>query len=210
MLHCLHGIDQVCSRALEYDEELIYQVDRDTVEAVQLRAAARCPIEREYLQALVKDSSILTFIVDVDVKEQILNIFLHLDSLIPSMRSLGQDLKVLRIHAKGLTCLFGDSEESLRSRLQQSFKGINQRPRYFRVHENEFVLHEQEGSLDEQFHFGIAQLWLFTDRHFMTPSCTGHDELKQLPRKGNPVIWHRFATLAYQLGFESPRIMSYC
>ena len=181
-------------------------MDRDTVEAVQLRAPARSPVDREYLQALVKDSSILTFVVDVDVKERILNNFLHFDSLIPSMRSLGQDLKVLRMHAKVLTCLFGDSEESLRSRLQQSFKGTNQRPGYFRVQKSEFVLHEHEGGLDAQLHFGIAQLWLFAGRHFLIPSRTEQDDSKQLPRKGNPVIWHRFATLAYQLGFESPRI----
>ena len=56
--------------------------------------------------------------MDVDVKERILNNFLYFDLLILSMRSLGQDLKVLRMYAKVLICLFGDLEELLRSRLQ--------------------------------------------------------------------------------------------
>ncbi len=174
-------------------------MDRDTVEAVQFRAPARSCVDREYLQTLVKGKDILTFVADDGIKERVLNNFLQIESLIPSMQSLGQDAKVLRFHAKCLTRLFGDSEESLRSRLQQSFKGTNQRSGYFRVQQSEFVLREHEGGVEEQIKLGIAQLWLFPGRHFSR-------DIKQIPQNENPIIWHRFATLAYQLGFESPRI----
>ena len=147
----------------------------------------------------MKGRDILTFIADDGIKERILENFLQIESLIPSMQSLGQDAKVLEFHAKCLTGLFGDSEESLRSRLQQSFKGTNQRFGCFRVQQSEFVLREHEGGVDEQLNLGIAQLWLFPGRHFSR-------DMKQNPQNESPIIWHRFASLAYQLGFESPRI----
>ena len=157
---------------------------------------------------MCKSGQILTFLDDTDLVKSTVHNILQISTIIPSLYTLGQDLKFLEPGARILRRLCGERRGSIRSNLQQCFNRSTQPSNRFRVQDTETSWCEYQGTPDDQVNHGIIQLWLFAGRHFpwMVPFCTRQEEVKQVPQTEEPLLWHRLASLALQLGFDNPEI----
>ena len=207
MLHYLHHIHKTWS-AIVGGEEFLQYVDRDTVELLQLRAPGQCVDDREFLEIHMQKRRILPGIGDVQKREQIWQNILRLTDLIPSSFGLGKDLKFLEAVSKVLKRLVGaPGQKTIRQMLQECFSKANQTEERVRIQVSETHFREHPGNGKVQFQLGVFQLWLFAARHFpcMVSDSPLKEDGQEKPEQKPPdlAVWHKFASLAYNLGFES-------
>ena len=182
------------------------KIDRFTVQTLQLRVPGRCQDDYEIVKPLMDNGSLFSFVTDVQERQSIWENLLNVPTLIPSLYSLGQDKKFLSPLAKALKQLFGDPiKNTLRATMTECFKGSNQGHDTFFVQGSDSTVRRYKGSVREQLHWGILQLYCFASREFGRPRKEAGLPMPA-PRQACPAVWASFAQLAYKLGFESDEI----
>ncbi|KIW86662.1 uncharacterized protein Z519_12717 [Cladophialophora bantiana CBS 173.52] len=209
--HYFQHIVTIWSDILDGDEEMMQMTDKFTVENLQLRVPGRCEKDHEFVKPLMDDGSLFSFVTDVPRRNRIWENILKVSTLIPSLYGLGEDKKFLSPLAKILKRLFPVSpNQTLRMAMINSFKDSNQRSGAVCVQESDWSMRHYKGSLTQQLHWGIFQLFLFAGRDFtlFIPETPLKERGRPTPepKRPDPYLWTSLARLASDLGFENDEI----
>ncbi|KAF2439150.1 hypothetical protein P171DRAFT_490584 [Karstenula rhodostoma CBS 690.94] len=186
-------------------------VDDVTVKSLELRAPGVSRVDLQDITILMSEGKIFSM-ASATQRSQVLEIVKDLRFIIPSLRTFFENMKYLEPCSQILKRLLDNSEK--RS-LEVSF-----RARYF---PRDYVVTQcSEKSLAKTFttlppplrvswgrKIGYVQLWFFCLRNFpeMTDLKPKLDSRGQkIQRKQNKALWHRLATLAWRLGFDTEEI----
>jgi hypothetical protein len=181
--------------------------DNRTVQEIQLRAPGSSSDDVKALRPLLV-KGILWGTVDLEEREAIWKRLLSLEGiLIPSLYTFFEDLKFLKAPEKIMKSLIEPPfKGSLRVMMEQHFTGANQPSRVIHFQNTEtFQL-----SPAQIVECGYQQLLLDPLRNFrkMIEECPRKekDRPKPIIMESDPVAWHKYASLASRLGFDSPAI----
>lgn len=202
----------IWSEIFDGNEELILQIDRFSVEEMQLRVPGRCLQDFKHLNPLMENGRLFPFIRDPDQRRFVWNRILKISTLIPSLHSAAQDRKFLSPIAKAIRRLCsGSLKTTLRATLRHAFSPVDRTEDIVDVQTSDHTRCQYKGTTTQQFNWGIAQLVCFASREF--PNLIRECPLKEpgkskpLPKEPDAAIWATFAQLAYHLGFESEKIL---
>jgi len=188
--HYLSHIDSAWSYFFDGDTVAMSKLDPSSIEKLQLRSPSNCLKDRQALQPLIEDGSILAGFTLLERREN-WNRILSYRRLIPSLYTFFEDLKYHRILVRCLTQLV---KPSRRQTVRQAFRAafdIPWRPNA------------------ETFDLAYRRVCLFVMRHIedLRPGAVrleredGHQS-----RKKNLHVEHDLAREAHRLGFRSEEI----
>jgi len=182
---------------IDGNREWMRCTDRGTVEALQLKVPGLCAENSKVLSNLLREGKIFLGIRNQSQQQAIWENLSKINTSIPSVYSLFEDIKYLRPHAKIMKCLLGKSfKSSIRRSMEDSFSGVNQSEGRILIQETEECLKPYTGSLADQIDLGIFQLWLYSGQHCMgmidehPRKEDGHP--KPAPMKGGRIYLVRF------------------
>ncbi|OJD25070.1 hypothetical protein ACJ73_03562 [Blastomyces percursus] len=189
--------------------EWMLQLDVDTVEYVQQRAPGKCLKDRQALKEKINAGTLFPFVTDLEERNAIWQNLLRITTLIPSLYTFFEDIKFLMPLTKIMKRLLGETlGESIRQSLEEIFTGNEHKELLVQESESSGVIYAAD--LKVQVNMGIFQLWLFAARNFtdMLPETPRKEDSQPAPttKEPNPAAWCAFATLAYNLGFNSDKI----
>jgi hypothetical protein len=186
-------------------------VDRTTVEALQLRVPGLCLEDAEFLGGLMSKGILFPRFKDQQKLHNIWSNVLKVRCLIPTIWSLFQNVKYWMTPVKIMKQIFGkDFEGTISEAMADNFSGVNQNEEEVRVQETESTYRCYRGNKTDRVRLGTIQLWLFIARNFidMSGDCLlkENGQKTPMPKTPDPLVWHAFAVLAYNLGFECDEI----
>ncbi|KAF1973235.1 hypothetical protein BU23DRAFT_568532 [Bimuria novae-zelandiae CBS 107.79] len=190
-------------------EPLASYVDSATVRGLELRAPG---VSKADLQEIMQNSEILSAASDVE-RTKAIEQFRQTKCIIPSLRTFFENQKYLEPCSSILRKLLGacKPKQSLEAGFGARYFGRDS----FIIQRSEnhvlaFPLQEA-GTLNRGWErkLGYVQLWMFCLRNYaemteMAPKL-GSRRVKA-KKKYNQALWHRLATLAWSLGFDTEEI----
>lgn len=184
------------------------RTDNRTVKALELRAPGSSSDDVKVLRRLLENGTLFST-VDLEKREAIWKRLLSLEGiLIPSLYTFFEDLKFLRVPEKIMKSLIEPPfKGSLYEMMEQHFTGANQSSHEIHFQDPETTFKLSPAQLIE---CGYQQLLLYPQRNFrkMIGECPRKekDRPKPIIMEPDPVAWHKYASLASRLGFDSPAI----
>ncbi|KAF8533988.1 hypothetical protein BDD12DRAFT_758374, partial [Trichophaea hybrida] len=181
---------------LDGDVTLLGGIDRQTVEAIELRVPAISLCDRNFLIGLINSGKIFTLYTD-DQKSIIREKIPRITDRIPSLGTLFEDMKYLEPLATSMKFLIGPEPFTKQPSIYSSFEHMYQG--------------DSRGS--EEFNERYRMLWLFAMRNFPQMVSVSPRKERKRPRptiyEPNHRILNEFAQLAHSLGFISTTINSH-
>lgn len=187
------------------------KTDNLTVQALQLRAPGSSSDDVRVLRRLLEDGILFSKVKDQGKREVIWKNLLSVEGLIPSLYTFFEDLKFLKGPEKIIRYLIEPPfKDSLREMIEQQYSDTNQSSDIIYFQDTEATLKSAKAAPAEGIKFGYRQLWLYAMRHFpkMIGECPKKEKDRPKPMilEPDPIAWYKFASLASQLGFDSPTI----
>jgi len=188
------------------------RTDNRTVQEIQSRAPGSSSDDVKALRPLLEDGILWGTVKDLEEREAIWKRLLSLEGiLIPSLYTFFEDLKFLKVSEKIMKSLIEPPfKGSLRVMMEQHFTGANQSPHVIHFQDTETTFQLGKGSPAQLVECGYQQLLLYPLRNFrkMIEECPRKekDRPKPIIMEPDPVAWHKYASFASQLGFDSPAI----
>jgi predicted nucleic acid-binding Zn-ribbon protein len=185
--------------------------DKATVEAMQLRIPALCSEDSKFLESLMSEGVLFPRLNNEQKLRHIWSNVLKVKCPIPTLFTFFEDIKWLMPLVKIMKRLLGKKfKGTVGKAMAQNFSGVNQSEEEVKVRETESTFRSYRGTLTDQVRLGVFQLWLFLARKFtdMISECPRKEEGqdKPVPKTPDIYVWHEFAVLAYNLGFECEEI----
>ncbi|KAL5400586.1 hypothetical protein PMIN03_012259 [Paraphaeosphaeria minitans] len=183
-------------------------VDNVTVRGLELRAPG---VSKADLREITQNSEILSAASDAE-RTQAIEIFKRTKCVIPSLRAFFENQKYLEPCSWILRKLLGTCEP--KRSLEEGFGARHFSRTSFLVQTSEHHVHTsplQETSNGWARKLGYVQLWMFCLRNFpamteMTPRLGSRKRKAEKLYRYNQASWHRLATLAWRLGFDTEEI----
>ncbi|KAL5352248.1 hypothetical protein ACLOAV_002195 [Pseudogymnoascus australis] len=199
LLHYLRRIKQVWSDLVSGNKAAMGKIDQATVKALELKAPRASTSDAEFLR--IRRDDIWSRIECVE-------------GLIPSLATFFKDIGYLERLANCVKRLTGDNVQ-ISHAFKQLFSPVDQQDGRVRitdgqakiqVAENAFVY--GQGTRGDQVDLGYRQIIAYAMRHFadMPKEPVKEDRVMQPAAMADRAVLRRFADLADQLGFTSPRI----
>ncbi|KAL1845446.1 hypothetical protein Plec18170_009765 [Paecilomyces lecythidis] len=211
VIHYIEVIGMVFRNILGGRLEWMELTDRRTVELLQLRVPGKCSGDLRILRQHFLKGDLFPAIKTEEHRQEIWNNLLTVDTLIPSLYTLFEDIKYLKPCATIVKRLLGAKPKwSVQQTLEECYSGEQQNDEVLvQQTENSFCYYH--GGVEERVTLGSLQLWLFAARNFtlMIKEPPRKDDGRPTPNCETPdtSVWRAFATLASHLGFESDSIL---
>ncbi|KAK7179082.1 hypothetical protein PSPO01_14865 [Paraphaeosphaeria sporulosa] len=181
-------------------------VDNATVRGLELRAPG---VSKADLREITQNSEILSGASDAE-RTQAIAKFKQIKCVIPSLRAFFENQKYLEPCSWILRKLLGACEP--KRSLKEGFGARYFSRTSFLVQTSEQHVHTsplQEPSNGWARQLGYVQLWMFCLRNFpemteMTPRLGSRK--RKAEKTSNQSLWHKLATLAWRLGFDTEEI----
>ncbi|KAH8663705.1 hypothetical protein BGZ60DRAFT_379461, partial [Tricladium varicosporioides] len=211
LIRYLDRIKHVWTSILDGDEELMYNLDPETVELFEGRAPKTSSADRDFITRAIESKSAFPLLYN-DVKRLgLLQNVIAIDGMIPSIKTLAKDSLYLEDCAKAMRTLIDPTECHMREAMQHMWRGYG----------GDYIVLESADGLteygdtrtgdDERFEIAYVQLWMFAMRNFhrLTNLVPKSDNKQKVPSIGpDPQCLLEFARLANALGFRSNAITS--
>ena len=200
----MENISQVWNGILDQDTPLSV-VDQQTVQQLELLAPAFSETDRESIISLMSSNKIFPSVKDPATRQKLLRNLLSIPTIIPSLRTLFENLKHIEPCCKILRQLAAPRK---RFTIRQELYSIWKRPvdLVLECGANDYRISPKTTKADD-FNIAYNSLWLFTLRNFsdMTDTVPRKDKNKDKPISTSPNLsyWHSLGKLAVQLGFST-------
>lgn len=192
------------------NKDIQMMTDIDTVRLLQLRVPSLSRVDQSFIQGAMASGMLFPRIVDPKWREEILGAILSVDCLIPSLKTMHENLKYLEVGAKILKTILISSNPRLTIHNALRSAWTCNGNVFFENSEGREYL--KKGYSDE-FLWDIVykQVWIWALRNFA--ELGGRAPLKE-PRqssyqtKSNSVLQYKFAQFAKYLGINTEKIAS--
>lgn len=204
IIRYLENISQVWNEILNRDTPRS-AVDNQTVQQLELLAPAFSETDRDSVISLMSSDKIFAVVKELGVRQTILKNLLSIPTMIPSLRTLFENLKYIEPCCKILRQLAAPRKKYT---LRQELYAIWNRPvnLVLECGPNDYRISPRTTKTDD-FNIAYKSLWLFTFRNFsdMTDAVPRKDRSKDKPVSTSPNLsyWHSLGKLAVQLGFQT-------
>jgi DNA repair exonuclease SbcCD ATPase subunit len=211
LIHYLDRIRHIWTSILGGDEELMYNLDPETVELFEGRAPKTSSADRDFITRAIESRSAFPLLYDDVKRSQLLQNTVAVDGMIPSIKTLAKDSLYLEDCAKAMRILIDPTECHMREAMQCMWRGYG----------GDYVVLESADELteygdtrtgdEEGFQIAYVQLWMFAMRNFhrLTSLVPKSDNKQKVSSSGpDPQCLLEFARLANALGFRSNAITS--
>ena len=189
------------------------KIDQTTVNALELKAPRASTADAEFLRIRVRGGEVFSAFDDCE-RDDIWSRLECVEGLIPSLATFFKDIGYLERLANCVKRLTGDNVQ-ISHAFKQLFSPVDQQDGRVRitdgqakiqVAENAFVY--GQGTRGDQVDLGYRQIIAYAMRHFadMPKEPVKEDRVMQPAAMADRAVLRRFADLADQLGFTSPRI----
>ncbi|KFX95974.1 hypothetical protein V490_03610 [Pseudogymnoascus sp. VKM F-3557] len=213
LLHYLRHIKQVWSDLVGGNKAAMGKIDQATVKALELRAPRASTADAEFLRIRVRGGEVFSAFDDCE-RDDIWSRLECVEGLIPSLATFFKDIGYLERLANCVKRLTGDNVQ-ISHAFKQLFSPVDPQDGRVRitdgqariqVAENAFVY--GQGTRGDQVDLGYRQIIAYAMRHFadMPKEPVKEDRVMQPAAMADRAVLRRFADLADQLGFTSPRI----
>jgi hypothetical protein len=213
LLHYLRRIKQVWSDLVRGNKAAMGKIDQTTVKALELKAPRASTSDAEFLRIRVRGGEVFSAFDDCE-RDDIWSRVECVEGLIPSLATFFKDIGYLERLANCVKRLTGDNVQ-ISHAFKQLFSPVDQQDGRVRitdgqakiqVAENAFVY--GQGTRGDQVDLGYRQIIAYAMRHFadMPKEPVKEDRVMQPAAMADRAVLRRFADLADQLGFTSPRI----
>ncbi|OBT50791.1 hypothetical protein VE04_09038 [Pseudogymnoascus sp. 24MN13] len=213
LLHYLRRIKQVWSDLVRGNKAAMGKIDQTTVKALELKAPRASTSDAEFLRIRVRGGEVFSAFDDCE-RDDIWSRIECVEGLIPSLATFFKDIGYLERLANCVKRLTGDNVQ-ISHAFKQLFSPVDQQDGRVRitdgqakiqVAENAFV--HGRGPRGDQVDLGYRQIIAYAMRHFadMPKEPVKEDRVMQPAAMADRAVLRRFADLADQLGFTSPRI----
>jgi hypothetical protein len=193
-------------------EDIMAAIDPETVEAIQLRAPRASTEDAAFINAGMKSGKLFPAVDDPGDRENIRLNILSID-LIPSLSDFCENTKYLEPLVIAMKLLVDLApRETLKSAFRRAYTGTS-------ANCQEEVLLRRDGKHHlvsiacdpaELFELSYIQLFLFCAgdfTHMTNVACRKDlDEDKPIVKEPSALVIYRFATFAFQTGFDSLKI----
>ena len=183
-------------------------VDEVTVKALELRAPRVCTRDADEVRGQILGGTIFSAFSEED-RAGIWARVQAVDDLIPSLDTLFENLKYLKVLTDCMTRLVSPSPgDTVSTALFKAFSDTNQRPDRAIIQVTESSFSSSPASSADQADLGVRQLYAYAMRHYlqMPRDLKGKELLARHTTNVDQTVLHEFADLAERLGFESAEI----
>uniref|UniRef100_A0A093UMF8 Uncharacterized protein n=1 Tax=Talaromyces marneffei PM1 TaxID=1077442 RepID=A0A093UMF8_TALMA len=197
------------SSLVEHDRSRMEKIDCMTVEKLQLLVPGG--LDRTKVKGLVLSGEAFPKFSQAE-RKSIWRVLRRRGEIVPSLHTFFKDLSYLEVTSSclgRLVDLAAMRKRTMRSAMKQIYNPARHgRGRYqMQVSETEF--RSCSGTVEEGRESGYRQLWLFAFRHYLQMPKARQKKKRHAKtkfREANDGVVHRMASLALQLGFDSPQI----
>ncbi|QGA15968.1 hypothetical protein EYB26_003635 [Talaromyces marneffei] len=209
IIHYLCFIKDFWSSLVEHDRSRMEKIDCMTVEKLQLLVPGG--LDRTKVKGLMLSGEAFPKFSQAE-RKSIWRVLRRRGEIVPSLHTFFKDLSYLEVTSSclgRLVDLAAMCKRTMRSAMKQIYNPARHgRGRYqMQVSETEF--RSCFGTVEEGRESGYRQLWLFAFRHYLQMPKARQKEKRHAKtkfREANDGVVHRMASLALQLGFDSPQI----
>ncbi|KID94655.1 hypothetical protein MAJ_09375, partial [Metarhizium majus ARSEF 297] len=192
------------------DQEVMKQITRGTITALEGKAPGACSADHRILSAQVRSGEIF----ENNSPPQREAIWSRVcrssrQCLIPSLFTFFEDRKLLNDAAGCIRkILHVGRKDTVTGALKQGFTDANQREDQCIIQLSETTFTSVAGDINTRLDLGIRQLWLAAFRNYKElPADTQKTGLLAVSRtKADETVLHELASLAARLGFESDKL----
>jgi hypothetical protein len=189
------------------------KIDQTTVKALELRAPRASTADAEFLRCRVRGGEVFSAFDDGE-RDEIWSRLEGVEGLIPSLATFFKDILYLERLANCVKQLTGDNVQ-ISHAFKQLFFPVDEAEGRVRIRDGqtkievaENVLEYGQGTREDQVDLGYRQIIAFAMRYFadMPKEPVMEDRVIQPAAMADRAVLRRFADLADELGFSSPRI----
>lgn len=185
------------------------KIDCMTVEKLQLLVAGG--LDRTKVKGLVLSGEAFPKFNQSE-RKSIWRILRRRGEIVPSLHTFFKDLSYLEVTASclgRLVDLAALRKRTMRSAMKQIYDPTRHGRNRYQIQVSETEFRQCSGTVEEGRESGYRQLWLFAFRHYLQMPKARQKKKRHAKTKlqeANDGVVHRMASLALQLGFDSPQI----
>ena len=188
-----------------------YSLDAATVRELELRAPGISEDDATFVRTQMECRALFRSISDIIERQKLLDNILSITRRIPSLATFCEDTKYLEPCASAMKRLLEPKfKGTIYQAMRNIFSSTGCQPRTFLRQDSDHQLHPVQGLETDRFKFSYRQLWVYAFRLF--PELVNvaprkePDQPKPVVKEPSALAWHRFAELAWKMGFNSKQI----